>query len=224
MKKEAQIQLLTFVFVLVGLADLLGLVINEPQLRYVTKPLITIVLAILYLVSVQQANVLYLTALCFSLLGDTLLLKIWGNLFLYAVFSFMITQLLYIFILSRTIKQYKPGPLIMASIPFVLTFLAVILFVHESLGSLLIPITIYGLIITVLGGLSFYNYLEERSQPSLWMAIGVFLFIASDAVLAVKYFMISHRELELSLIVMLTYILAQYLICRYMIKRSQALT
>ena len=224
MKKEAQIQLLTFVFVLVGLADLLGLVINEPQLRYVSKPLITIVLAILYLVSVQKANVLYLTALCFSLLGDTLLLKIWGNLFLYAVFSFMITQLLYIFILSRTIKQYKPGPLIMASIPFVLTFLAVILFVHESLGSLLIPITIYGLIITVLGGLSFYNYLEERSQPSLWMAIGVFLFIASDAVLAVKYFMISHRELELSLIVMLTYILAQYLICRYMIKRSQALT
>ena len=224
MKKEAQIQLLTFVFVLVGLADLLGLVINEPQLRYVTKPLITIVLAILYLVSVQKANVLYLTALCFSLLGDTLLLKIWGNLFLYAVFSFMITQLLYIFILSRTIKQYKPGPLIMASIPFVLTFLAVILFVHESLGSLLIPITIYGLIITVLGGLSFYNYLEERSQPSLWMAIGVFLFISSDAVLAVKYFMISHRELELSLIVMLTYILAQYLICRYMIKRSQALT
>ena len=224
MKKEAQIQLLTFVFVLVGLADLLGLVINEPQLRYVSKPLITIVLAILYLVSVQKANVLYLTALCFSLLGDTLLLKIWGNLFLYAVFSFMITQLLYIFILSRTIKQYKPGPLIMASIPFVLTFLAVILFVHESLGSLLIPITIYGLIITVLGGLSFYNYLEERSQPSLWMAIGVFLFISSDAVLAVKYFMISHRELELSLIVMLTYILAQYLICRYMIKRSQALT
>jgi len=224
MKKEAQIQLLTFVFVLVGLADLLGLVINEPQLRYVSKPLITIVLAILYLVSVQKANVLYLTALCFSLLGDTLLLKIWGNLFLYAVFSFMITQLLYIFILSRTIKQYKPGPLIMASIPFVLTFLAVILFVHESLGSLLIPITIYGLIITVLGGLSFYNYLEERSQPSLWMAIGVFLFISSDAVLAVKYFMISHRELELSLIVMLTYILAQYLICRYMIKRSEALT
>ncbi len=224
MKKENQIQLLTLVFVLVGLTDLLGLVINEPLVRYFSKPLITIVLAVLYLTSVKKANFLYLAALFFSLLGDTILLKIWGNLFLYAVFSFMITQLLYIFILSRTIKSYKTGPLIMASIPFVLTFCAVILFVHESLGSLLLPISIYGLIITTLGGLSFYNYLEERSYPSLWMAIGVFLFISSDAVLAVKYFMISHRELELSLIVMATYILAQFLICRYMIHRANTLT
>ncbi len=221
MKKEAQIKLLTLVFVLVGFSDLLGLIIDEPNVRYISKPLITISLGLLYVASVKKVNLLYLTALFFSLLGDTLLLKIWGNQFLYAVFSFMITQLLFILILSKSIKTYKPIPLIKASIPFILTFIAVITFVHEGLGSLLIPISIYGLVITTLGGLSFYNYLELRSQPSLWMAIGVFLFISSDAVLAVKYFMISHRELELSLIVMVTYILAQYLICRYMIHRSQ---
>ena len=224
MKKEAQIKLLTLVFFLVGLCDLLGLIMNEPQIRYVSKPLITITLGFLYLVSVKKIKFLYLAALFFSLLGDTLLLKIWGNQFLYAVFSFLITQVLFIVILSKSIKTYKPIPLIIASIPFVLTFIAVITFVHESLGSLLVPITIYGLIITTLGGLSFYNYLEQRSQPTLWMAIGVFLFIASDSVLAVKYFMISHRELELSLIVMATYILAQYLICRYMIHRSESPT
>lgn len=224
MKKEKRIKLLTVVFAVVALTDLLGLIINETQVRYISKPLITLVLALLYLASVKKVNYLYIGALFFSFLGDTILLKIWGDLFIYALFSFMITQLLYIFILSKTITQYKPGPLVMASIPFVLTFIGVILFVHEGLGSLLLPITIYGLIITTLGGLSFYNYLEKRTQPSMWMAIGVFLFISSDAVLAVKYFMISHRELELSLIVMVTYILAQYLICRYMINQSRSVT
>ena len=100
----------------------------------------------------------------------------------------MITQLLYILILNKDIKKYKVKGLLLASLPFVLTFVMVILVVKESLGDFFLPIFIYAVLITILGGISFYNFLEKRDKPSMYMAIGVFLFITSDSVLAVEHF------------------------------------
>lgn len=220
MKKNTNGKLFCIIFFLIALVDIIGLLMNKPQIRAIFKPLIIVSLGLYYVVSVSKIDKVYLAALFFSFAGDVVLLKTYGGYFLIGIFSFLITQLLYIFILNKDVEQYKIKPLLRASFPFIVTFMTVILFVKESLGNFFIPIFIYAIVITTLGGISFYNFLEKRDRPSMYMAIGVFLFITSDSVLAVEHFMIPYREAELGIIIMFTYVLAQFLICRYMIEKD----
>lgn len=220
MKKSSLIKLFTMLFFLIGALDLLVLVLNQLSLRFVFKPLIALSLAALYFVSVEKTDRVYLAALFFAFIGDTLLLFKGSNYFLLGLSSFLLAHLAFISILTKDIDLFRSKALVMAAIPFVFTTASVIVVVKEGLGVLLLPAIVYGAVITILGSLSFYNYLEKRDRTSLLLLLGVFLFVSSDGILAIERFKLNHRELELGVVIMTTYILAQYLICRYMIKKA----
>ncbi|MDJ0644444.1 MAG: lysoplasmalogenase [Flavobacteriaceae bacterium] len=220
MKKSHQTKILVVLFFIIGAADLLVLILNELHLRFIFKPLITLSLALLYWVSAKKVNKTYIVALLFASLGDTLLLFKGSPYFLLGLSSFLITHLAYISILRNDIGEYKLKTLFIAALPFIITTVSVILVIKDNLGSLLLPVLAYGVVITTLGGLSFYNYLKKRDLASLLLLLGIFLFVSSDGILAIERFMLPHRELELSVVIMSTYVLAQYLICRYMMQRS----
>jgi len=82
-----------------------------------------------------------------------------------------------------------------------------------------IPVIIYGLTICTFGTVSLINYLSTKSRKSLLMLIGSIIFITSDSVLAINKFYNSSHLFEV--IIMITYILAQYLIFRSMVYRTK---
>jgi len=90
----------------------------------------------------------------------------------------------------------------------------------NSLGELLIPVIIYGLTISVFGTVAFIDYLNSKSQKSLWMLAGAIVFVLSDSVLAINKFYT--QKLLFEVIVMSTYILAQFLIYRSMILENKS--
>ncbi|NDK18698.1 MAG: lysoplasmalogenase [Zetaproteobacteria bacterium] len=80
------------------------------------------------------------------------------------------------------------------------------------LGAFKIPVVVYGLVISSFGALCFINNLQQKDKASAVLLIGALLFMLSDSLLAVNKF---YRSIEiLNLLVMLTYIAAQYLIFR----------
>ena len=100
-------------------------------------------------------------------------------------------------------------------IPF-LTALSLLIFIlKDSLHEMFWPVLIYGLTISTFGSVSLINHLETKSKKSLFMLIGAVIFMVSDSVLAInKFYEASHL---FEIIVMSTYILAQYLIFRSMV-------
>jgi uncharacterized membrane protein YhhN len=83
---------------------------------------------------------------------------------------------------------------------------------------MLIPVIIYGIIISTFGTLTLLNYLQQKSTENLWLFLGTLIFIVSDSFLAINKFY-GTREVY-GVTIMITYIVAQYLICKAMIVKD----
>ncbi len=179
---------------------------NCPEIRYVTKPL----LLILLMGHIAQENpkpALFVTAI-FALLGDVFLLIPGDNplYFQLGLGSFLIMQLSYIrlFIRQTEDKVWIPfharQPLA-GVIIYVFLFLA---FLNPYLADgMKIPVTLYAFAL----GAMLYFAIRLKNQMIVW---GAFLFVVSDSVLAFGKFYYSFPGI--STVVMLTYILAQLLL------------
>ncbi|ARV14733.1 hypothetical protein BTO07_06030 [Polaribacter sp. SA4-12] len=186
---------------------------NE-TLGALTKPFITILLAVVYLSAVKKPSFWYISALFFSFWGDTFLL-FKDQFFLFGLVSFLMAHILYIKISSGYLRKIGFTKIITASIPFVLVFGSIVLLIKDNLGDMLIPVIIYGIIISAFGTLTLLNYLQQKTTENLWLFLGALIFIISDSFLAVNKF---HEAREMyGVTIMVTYIVAQYLICKAMI-------
>lgn len=205
-------------FLIIAALHILGLLFND-FLAIVTKPFIVISLVMVYLTSVNKASFWYVAALFFSLWGDLFLLLKPG-FFMFGLVAFLITHILYIKIAAGYLKEISFIKIITASIPFILVFGGVVFFISERLEEMLLPVIVYGVVICSFGTLTLVNYLQEKSTENLWFLLGAIFFILSDSLLAINKFYEAREMYGIS--VMITYILAQFLICKALIGKSNS--
>ena len=119
----------------------------------------------------------------------------------------------------RLIPARKPKDFIMAGVPFLLLFLVLMNVLFAGLGSMKIPVIIYAMTISFFGIVSLLLYLQSKTKISLLLLVGVLIFISSDTILALNLFY--KTQSFYPLLIMMTYVLAQYLICRFVLKLNQ---
>ncbi|MHA8073721.1 lysoplasmalogenase [Aquirufa sp. HETE-40SA] len=190
---------------------------NFPEIRYVTKPLLLILL-MGHIAMENPRPALFFTAI-FALLGDVFLM-LPGDSPLYfqlGLGSFLIMQLSYIRLFAKQASEeawvpfYARKPLAGILI-YVFSFLA---FLNPHLaGGMKIPVTLYAFAL----GSMLYFAIRLRNQMIVW---GAFLFVVSDSVLAFGKFYFSFPGI--STVVMSTYIVAQLLLisalCKLQLKK-----
>jgi len=91
--------------------------------------------------------------------------------------------------------------------------------IYPNLEELLIPVIIYGIVISVFGVVAFLVYTNDKSIANSWLFLGALIFILSDSILAINKF--SQSSEFLGIAIMITYIIAQYLICKVMIAKTK---
>lgn len=207
----------SLLFLLVSLAHILGLVYHE-FLAFVTKPMIIATLIVLYSVSMKQFNIVYLLGLIFSLAGDVIL-EFDDSLFTFGLGAFLLAHIFYILVSYKFLPKVSSTKILMHSIPFVLIFAGLLYTIYPNLGALLIPVVIYGIVISVFGVVTFLVYTNNKQTENLWLFLGATTFIVSDSILALNKFYEPSEFLSIS--IMITYIIAQYLICKAMIVKSK---
>lgn len=204
---------LTILFFVVAVSDIIGIIANITWLQIVSKPLIILTLIVLYYFSAKQRNNWYILALFFSFLGDVFLLDKNGY-FLLGIGSFLITQILFIKLITSQLKKAGNYQIIISLLPFAIFFTVLIITIKENLNEFLIPVIIYGITISFFGMVAMLYYLINKTKISLLLLLGAILFIASDSMIALNKF---HESKSLyPVAIMITYILAQYLIYRFM--------
>ncbi|MHB1147107.1 MAG: lysoplasmalogenase, partial [Lutibacter sp.] len=157
--------------------------------------------------------------LIFSFFGDVFLMYPGQIPFKIGLVSFLIAHILFIKIVMHRIEKVLFFSILTAIIPFGI-FLALLIFtIKDALGELLVPVIIYGFTISMFGVVSLINYLETKSNKSLWMFIGAIVFMISDSLLAINKFYLP-KEIY-GVLIMGTYIIAQYLIYRSMISEIE---
>ncbi|HCE55170.1 MAG: lysoplasmalogenase [Lutibacter sp.] len=204
-----------FAFILVSVLDLLGIIFKIESLLYVFKPFVMLALLFLYTSSVSDINKWYSTALIFSFFGDVFLMYSGQLPFKIGLISFLIAHILFIRIVTQHIKKVSFLSILTAVIPFAVFLSLLIYTIKDSLGELLVPVIIYGFTISMFGVVSLINYVETKSAKSIWMLIGAIVFMISDTLLAINKFYLP-KEI-FGVLIMGTYIIAQYLIYRSMV-------
>lgn len=204
-----------YIFILVSILDIIGIVFKIDSLVFIFKPFILLSLLFLYAHSVINKNKWYVIALIFSFFGDVFLLYSGDILFKFGLSSFLIAHLLFIAIVIKRIDKRKFSTILTAIIPFSIVLFLLLFLLKDYLNELFIPVLIYGITICVFGVVSLIDFLNTKSKKSLIMLIGAIVFISSDAILAINKFY--NTVLILQIVVMVTYISAQYLIYRSMI-------
>ena len=203
------------VFLTVSFLDIVGILYKIPVLIHIFKPLILLSLITLYALSVSKINKMYVLALICSILGDVFLMFEGELYFIIGLISFLLAHLLFINIVIKEIKKNTIKNIIIAAFPFVIVFSLLIFRLKNSLGGMLFPVIIYGITIATFGTVSLINFREKKSMKSIFMLFGAIIFMISDSVLAINKFYEQAHIFEI--IVMATYVLAQYFIYRAMI-------
>lgn len=178
----------------------------------VSKPLIMSSLVAFYISNVSKQNHALLLAMIFALFGDIFLLSENSTFFILGLGSFLIMQILYASIMYKYRGQNKTWQI---NVAFGLAAIAIgcIYFLWSNLGAYKLPVIIYMCAIITMA--YFGLTIKESKVGYLSIACGVVLFIISDFVLAINKF--SFPIQHASLIIMVTYIIAQYGIIRGMV-------
>ena len=206
-------------FMLFCLIDFFGIYLDKQMMVNFAKPMLMITLFWYYYSNAKKLNKYFVLGLFFSFLGDILLLGVGAMYFVFGLLFFLIAHVFYIIIVLKIIQITKPKEFIIASVPFLLLFLVLMNVLYAGLGSMKIPVIIYAMTISFFGIVSLILYLQAKTKISLLLLVGVLTFITSDTILALNLFY--KKQSFYPLLIMMTYVLAQYLICRFVLKLNQ---
>ena len=201
------------------LIDFFGIYLDKQMMINFAKPMLMITLFWYYYSNAKKLNKYFVLGLFFSFLGDILLLGTGEMYFVFGLLFFLIAHVFYIIIVLKIIQITKPKEFIIASVPFLLLFLVLMNVLYAGLGAIKIPVIIYAITISFFGIVSLILYLQAKTKISMLLLVGVLTFITSDTILALNLFY--KKQSFYPLLIMMTYVLAQYLICRFVLKLNQ---
>ncbi len=214
MRKERLGKYLIWLYFAVTALDLVGVGLKNHRLELVSKPLIMVSLIAFYWVVSNKRSPIYLAALIFSLSGDLFLLDKEG-FFLFGIASFLVTQSLFVILVLQRTPPNSRSSLLLSSVPFLIYLLVLMRILAPNLGEMFYPVLVYGIVISLFGIVALNYHLNVRTAGSRTLLTGAILFIGSDSMIALNKFYAPHMIYPVA--IMLTYALAQYLICYWVL-------
>jgi len=204
------------VFILLLLANLMSIYLNNDSLRSISKPALMPLLAIYFLTqtrgTVTPLKAWILLALGFSWVGDILLMFEESNsiFFLLGLSAFFIAQVFYIvFFHNIRMREYIRGNALLLLVVIVYYFILISI-ISPHLGDLKLPVRIYGVVLSFMVMLAMHAMFSKNRTAGRWMMIGAILFVVSDSLLAFNKF---YSPFDYAgVVIMLTYGVAQLFI------------
>lgn len=218
---------LVFIFIVIG--DLAGEYLNDPQFDHIFKPFILLWIwgYFLWFSRGIDKTVVKLAswAYFFSWAGD--LFMMYSGDFLYfilGIFSFLVAQVVYIFLFLRTINLSGKKPFLKKKPMWFMPYMAFGLVVYIALfpqldAALRIAILVYMVAILIMSAMALNRYGNGHPVSFSLVFTGSLLFVISDTLIAINRFLIA-IPYE-GLLIMTTYIAAQYLIMRGLLKQYE---
>lgn len=185
--------------------------------------LMPIILLLLFLnlrVSENRSHIIMAAAFIFSCAGD-ILLQLNGpgrDLFIHGLGSFLLAQIMYIVVfLSLPGRNDFLVHRWYFSIPVIAYGLILIMLLYDDLSEMKVPVIIYATILLMMLAAAMNRFYKSRKDSYFLTLSGAVLFVISDSVIAIDRF--TYHFKSSTLIIMLAYITAQFLIAMGYIKQ-----
>lgn len=206
-----------YLFLLDVMADLVAVYLECTTVRYVTKPLLMLLLLgwfASYYLQDKRGRMLVTWALIFSCGGDILLLFAGKNelFFIAGLISFLIAHIFYILFFVRVKKQNRPGrPWKPMVVLLVVIYVGILFYLLKpGAGPLKLPVLIYATVLGAMLLMTIHAFHFPAQLSGAFCVTGAMLFVVSDSLLALDKFYQPFNAAPL--LVMTTYCLAQLLL------------
>ena len=221
--------LFTFLFILSIIGVFAGIVLHIELFDYIFKPLIMISIGGYFLSNSEKIdkNVVGLAmfAFLFSLFGDTFLMFANQSLFfMLGLASFLIAQLFYVFLFRKSIKISGREPFLRRNRIYLIAYILYGASIYSVLFNHLdfvLKIAVFAYMLALLGmsAMALNRFKTVPSASFLFVLFGSVLFVISDSLIALDKF---YTEIpDDRILVMSSYIAAQYLMMRGILKQFE---
>ncbi|WP_349898328.1 lysoplasmalogenase [Parafrigoribacterium soli] len=192
-------------YLLVSVIHLIALVSGADAIGDFTKPVLMVLLFVAFLFCLPRARgeVARLGSLgiLLSWLGDVALASPDDLGFILGLGFFLLAHLAYVTLFFRRLRMWRPRAL---ALVYAVWLAAFVVLLAPHLGSLLIPVIAYGVVLGSMGALALHC--------NRWIAVGGALFVVSDSLLGLAKFLPGFALWQSDFLIMLSYLLAQGLI------------
>ena len=179
---------LTFTAIISGGVYIWAARAGSPTLRYIFKPLTTVLILALALLLPDAVSPLYRVLIAISILfslGGDIFLMLPRDAFVWGLASFLVAHLFYIAAyISRAGLQMNW--LLLA--PFVLYGAVLLYLLLPHTGAVRVPVILYAVVLMAMGWQAAALWWVVRDTPALLAMAGALFFIASDSILALDRF------------------------------------
>ena len=215
--KQMKIPKSLYPFLGFSLLHLLAKLMDFPTMADFTKPLLMMGLMVYFNSEVPKTvlSKFVNAALFLSLLGDVFLIFSDEQpvFFLLGLGAFLLAHLVYIFLnLNLVNTEDRKLKFKWHDLLFGIYGLFMFRFIRPDLGNMMIPALIYTVVICIMGITASKRW-GRTDKASFWyILVGAFSFIISDSLLAINQF--THPFPQAGFFIMLTYIVAQFMIVK----------
>ena len=196
--------------------DLYAVYSGNETIRYASKTLLMPMLVARFVTDTKSSALSLkkwvILALVFSWMGDILLMfeSLNSNYFIFGLIAFLIAHVFYIVLFDQIRVKEKFKQSLLPLLPIAIYYFLLISLLQPNLGGMQKPVSIYGLVISVMLSFAADLWRLRDKTVSFLIIFGALLFITSDSLLAINKF---HKQFEYAgIAVMLTYGIAQLLI------------
>jgi uncharacterized membrane protein YhhN len=206
-------QFFLITFLAAAVVQLASALLDCTLAHAISKCLLMPALTGYYLSATSVRSTAFLAALFFCWLGDVIL--IWPSMFIGGVAAFLAGHVLYIVAYRQhrgedRSPELLPTQKIRFSLPIILAGTGLIVVLFPALGSLKLPLMLYGVTIVVMVMTALFRY-GRTTQNSFWLVFGgAVLFMISDSILAINKLLLPVAFA--SFWIMMTYMAAQVMI------------
>ena len=201
------------------------LLLGGENIAWFLKPfLLPFLIVAVYLHESFASKQILIIALSFSWIGDIILLFAdkGESYFIGGLIAFLLSHIFYIILFNKQLKIYikKSKIVYWISITLIITYLIGLMVVlMPNLGDLLLPVFIYAMTISIMLLFALKGFLNWQKPANIYILIGAIIFVASDSILAFDKFYTTIQYS--SFLIMITYLAAQYLIVRGILKLNE---
>ncbi|MES2410944.1 MAG: lysoplasmalogenase family protein [Bacteroidota bacterium] len=159
------------------------------------KPIIPLVLIIIYYIDSDKKNGLFITALVLSIITNILFIPDTPDFLFYGLLVFTVHRIVVIYLIFSLQKVNDSIPLIIATAPFLLIFFYLFLETVEIPANSVYLIIFHNLLISMFAGIALSSYFMNDNKQNSVLLISALLFVMLQFVVFVeKYFLMGEYE------------------------------
>lgn len=162
------------------------------------KPLIPLLLVVIYLISSTKKNPIFVIVLLLSMVVNILFIPNTPMCLYYALIIFTLHRILIIYLVFSLQKVKDYIPMIIATLPFLLIFFYLFIETNDIPENSFYLLMLQNILISVLAGIALSSYVMNDNKQNSVLLISVLLFVMLQfSVFIEKYFLVNEFQMLL---------------------------